>query len=72
MAIPIFTWFGIGYSQFGYAFALTFYPFLYLILILSLLDKTLTKNIKWIIFLGTLFNVYLLYNQGFFELVGLY
>jgi len=72
MAIPIFTWFGIGFSQFGHALTLSLYPFLYLILVTSLINKKVTSNIKLVIILAAFFNIYLLYHSGFFSFVGLY
>jgi len=72
IAACIFTYYGIGYAQFGYTYALDFYPFLYLILAMCLAEDGLTKRIKVIIFSGFLFNTYLLYNQGLFKFVGLY
>jgi len=72
IAVCIFSYYGIGYAQFGYTYALDFYPFLYLILALCLAEEGLTKRIKVIILSGFLFNIYLLYHKGLFKFVGLY
>ena len=72
LAICVFSYYGIGFIQFGYAYALDFYPFLYLILVMCLAESGLTRRFKAIIFFSFLFNIYLLYNQGVFKLAGLY
>jgi hypothetical protein len=72
IAACIFSYYGIGFTQFGYAYALDFYPFLYLILVMCLAEDGLTKRLKIIIFLSFLFNVYLMYNSNIFSYIGLY
>src|SRR3989344_721888 len=55
IALPIFTWYSIGFAQFGYRYALDFLPFLFLMLIPSLQPK-LSKPAILIITLGVVFN----------------
>ncbi len=55
IAIPIFLYFSVGFSQFGYRYTLDFLPFLYIIL-LHTLDKKLTKTDIALITIGVIFN----------------
>lgn len=55
IAIPIFTYYSIGFAQFGYRYALDFLPFLFLLLIPSLLPR-LTKTAITLIIIGVIFN----------------
>lgn len=55
LAFPVFVWYSIGYAQFGYRYALDFLPFLFLILLSSLVPK-LSKTAIALIALGVLFN----------------
>lgn len=62
IAIPIFLNYGIGFWQFGYRYSLDFLPFLYILLVrnYSKLHKKLSRNVKVLILLGALINIYLL------------
>lgn len=55
LAIPVLTYFGGGFSQFGYRYALDFMPFLFLLL-LSAFRGGLNKYHKGLIVLGILIN----------------
>lgn len=55
IAIPIFTWYSVGFAQFGYRYALDFLPFLFLMLIPSLQPK-LSKIAILLIIIGVIFN----------------
>jgi hypothetical protein len=55
IAAPIFVYFSIGFSQYGYRYALDFLPFLFLLLIPSLSPK-LSKAAIFLIIIGVLFN----------------
>lgn len=55
IAIPIFTWYSIGFAQFGYRYALDFLPFLFLMLIPSLQPK-LSRAVILLIVVGVIFN----------------
>lgn len=55
IAIPIFTYYSVGFAQFGYRYALDFLPFLFLLLIPSLQPK-LSKTAIALIIIGVLFN----------------
>jgi hypothetical protein len=55
LAIPSFTYFGIGYSQYGYRYASDFLPFL-LILLYPLLSTKLSRTAITLITIGVLFN----------------
>lgn len=60
--LPSLTYFGIGNSQFGYRYALDFYPFL-LILLLSVFQKIgLPKVAKLLIAYSIFFDAYFLYS----------
>ena len=54
-AIPSFLYYGIGFSQYGYRYALDFLPFLFLLLIPSFNAK-LSKRDLILISIGILFN----------------
>lgn len=54
-AIPSFLYYGIGFSQYGYRYALDFMPFLFLIL-LPILNSKLSKRDLVLISIGVLFN----------------
>jgi len=53
--IPIILYYSIGFSQFGYRYALDFLPFLFLLLIPTLKGK-LSKSDIFLIILGVVFN----------------
>lgn len=55
IALPIFTFFSVGFAQFGYRYALDFLPFLFLLLIPCLKPK-LTHTAIILIILGIVFN----------------
>ncbi len=55
LAIPLLLYYSIGYSQYGYRYALDFLPFLFLLLLPSFSGKLTKKDITLII-LGVLFN----------------
>lgn len=59
LLIPSVTYFGIGFSQFGYRYALDFLPFLFLLLLPNL-GPRLSRASKLLIVIGVAFNcVYL-------------
>ncbi|HKC14695.1 MAG TPA: hypothetical protein VKC89_01880 [Patescibacteria group bacterium] len=55
LALPLFTYFSIGFAQFGYRYALDFLPFLFLLLIPSLQPRLSKKDIA-LICVGVIFN----------------
>jgi hypothetical protein len=61
IAIPISLYYGIGFMQFGYRYALDFFPFLFLLFIINYRNKYkfLSENLKILIILSSLFNLYL-------------
>ena len=61
IAIPIFLYYGIGFSQFGYRYSLDFLPFLFLLLIKNYKEKfkKLSLGFKIVIFVSSLTNMYL-------------
>lgn len=63
IAVPLFLYYGVGYVQFGYRYALDFLPFLFLLLLPSL-DSKLTKLVILLITIGVLFN--LIYADSLF------
>lgn len=54
-AIPSFLYYGIGFAQYGYRYALDFLPFLFLIL-LPTFNSKLSKRDLFLISVGVLFN----------------
>jgi hypothetical protein len=64
IAAPIFLYYGIGYWQFGYRYALDFFPFLFLLFLIEYRRKhdTLTRGMKWVIVLSGLANLYLFFS----------
>jgi hypothetical protein len=58
IAIPIFTYYGIGFVQFGYRYALDFYPLLLVLLILAIGNKLDMKK-KALILIGVAVNVFI-------------
>ena len=62
IAIPIFLYHGIGYIQFGYRYALDFLPFLFLLFLLTLYQKspTLSLPFKILFITNSLTNFYLI------------
>lgn len=61
VSLPIILFYGIGYRQFGYRYALDFFPFLFLLFIRNYLVKfkKITIFTKYIIVFSTIFNFYL-------------
>jgi len=61
VAVPLFLYYGIGYVQFGYRYALDFMPFLFLLFIKNYYDikGKLTFNIKSVLLASLVFNMYL-------------
>lgn len=51
--VPILTYYGIGYKQVGYRYALDFFPFL-LIPLISVVKKTSQSAIIFLIIIGVL------------------
>jgi len=71
IAIPNFTYYGIGYAQYGYRYALDFYPFLLLILLRFLKGK-LELSHKALIAYSVLFNlIFMLSIWGKYPLFGI-
>jgi hypothetical protein len=72
LAIPVFTYFSVGFAQFGYRYALDFLPFLFLLLIPSLFPK-LSKTAIALITIGVIFNcIYITSLWGAYPLFGIY
>jgi len=72
MAVPVLSYFGIGFSQFGYRYGLDFLP-----LVIVVLMKNLRGSLGWgakgLILVGTVFNcVYLMSGLGIYPLLNLY
>ncbi len=59
LALPVLAYFGVGFSQFGYRYALDFWPFLLLLLMAALKPK-LSGVAKGLIVLGVVFNCFYL------------
>lgn len=61
ISIPIITYYGIGWYQFGYRYSLDFLPFLFLLFMIGYkqLNEKLSIRIKTLFVLGALFNLYL-------------
>lgn len=55
--IPLLTFYSIGFSQYGYRYALDFIPFLFILLI-SMLKSKLSKVDICLIIIGVLFNAF--------------
>jgi hypothetical protein len=58
IALPIFVYYGIGFMQFGYRYALDFYPLLLVLLILATANKLDIKK-KALILIGVAVNVFI-------------
>lgn len=69
LALPVFTWYSIGYAQVGYRYALDFLPFVFLLLIPSLAPK-LSKTAIFLIILGVIFNC--IYTDSIWEIYPLF
>jgi len=61
--IPIFTYFGIGFKQFGYRYFLDVMPFVFLLLITgySLKNRVLSRGFKSLIVVSAFLNLYMLF-----------
>lgn len=59
MLVPVVAYFGIGVFQYGFRYAVDFYPFLFLILI-SVFQKNMPAVAKILIIYGILFNFFLM------------
>ena len=71
VAIPLFTYFSVGFAQFGYRYALDFLPFLFLIL-MPILKPKLSRSAIFLIILGVVFNcIYITSPWGVYPLLGI-
>ncbi|GEM_PF-311718 len=61
-AVPIFTYYGVGWAQFGYRYALDFMPFLWLLIVIALRDRVLSVRqpslALWLIAAGCVVNLW--------------
>ncbi len=72
ISLPLFTYYSIGFAQFGYRYALDFLPFLFLLLI-PCIQPTLSKKEILLITFGVLFNcIFMLSSWGLYPLLGIY
>lgn len=72
IAIPIVTYYSVGFAQFGYRYALDFLPFLFLLL-MPVLSPKLSKTAIALITLGVLFNcLYITSLWDVYPLFGIY
>lgn len=72
VSLPLFTYYSVGFAQFGYRYALDFLPFLFLLLIPGI-QPTLGKKEIILIALGVLFNcIFMLSSWGLYPLLGIY
>lgn len=64
IAIPIFLYYGIGYRQFGYRYALDFMPFVFLLFIKNYYEKNtfLSSRMKFLIIFSSFFNLYVFFS----------
>ncbi len=62
IALPIFCYYGIGYSQYGYRYSLDFLPFLFFLLIKNYREQlgALSLRTRIFIILAVMWNIYLL------------
>ena len=71
LAIPVFTYYSVGFAQFGYRYALDFLPFLFLLL-LPCLSPQLSKKEIILITVGIMFNcIFMLSSWGIYPLLGI-
>lgn len=70
IALPIFLYYGIGYRQFGYRYGLDFFPFLFLLFLINYKAKynQLSGNIKRLVIISALLNMYLFLTIFFYAL----
>ena len=64
MVVPIVTYYGTGASQFGYRYALDFFPLLYLVLCRAF-APSMPVPVRWLTMASVLFNAYLLWHFRF-------
>ena len=57
VAIPLLTYYGVGWTQFGYRYALDFYPFLFLLAVQGL-ARNFDGRARVLITLGVLINIW--------------
>jgi hypothetical protein len=69
LAAPVLLWYSIGYAQVGYRYALDFLPYIFLLLIPSLLPK-LSKIAIILIIIGVIFNC--IYTDSIWEIYPLF
>lgn len=64
IAIPIFLYYGIGFRQFSYRYALDFFPFLFVLFIYNFRKRynSLGMGLKALIIISSLLNFYLAYT----------
>jgi hypothetical protein len=72
IAIPIFTYYGIGIVQLGYRYALDFMPFVYFLFMRNYSAQygPLSGRLKWLIALSALLDLYLVFTLIFFSSVS--
>lgn len=65
VAFTIFLYYGIGFRQFGYRYALDFFPLVFLAFMITYQRerKTLSVGLKILIILSSLFNLYLFFTM---------
>lgn len=68
IVIPIFLYYGIGFTQLGYRYALDFMPFIYFLFMRNYAAQfgPLSTRLKWLIALSVLFDLYLFFTLVFF------
>lgn len=72
IALPLFLYYSIGFAQFGYRYSLDFLPFLFLLLIPSLLPRLSKKDLV-LIAIGVIFNaVYITSLWDIYPIFGIY
>ena len=72
LALPVFTYYSVGFAQFGYRYTLDFLPFLFLLL-LPCLTPQLSKMAILLITLGIIFNcVFMLSSWGIYPVLSMY
>lgn len=72
LALPVVSYFSVGFAQFGYRYAMDFLPFLFLALI-PCLSPRLTKSDLGLIIIGVIFNcLYLTSLWGVYPHFGIY
>jgi hypothetical protein len=68
IAVPIFLYHGIGFTQLGYRYGLDFMPFIYFLFMRNYAAQygPLPRRLKWLIALSALFDLYLFFTLVFF------